>query len=186
MAFDGPGQGEMFFQVRFRPDFEQFTSAVVDYIQTRPEVDPQRIGVLGRSLGGYLAVRSAAFDHRFRACVAWGALNDLRHWDRIPELTRAGFTYIAGLEDQAQAREFYWNAVSLEGVAGKLACPLYVLHGARDTVLPGDHVERLRAAARRVPQTIVVEKEGNHCCHNLYPVVRPRMADWLAKMLAAA
>ncbi|MEA3028619.1 MAG: hypothetical protein QOF91_3904, partial [Alphaproteobacteria bacterium] len=24
---------------------------------------------------------------------------------------------------------------------------------------------------------------GNHCCHNIYSVVRPRMADWLAERL---
>ena len=149
MAFDGPGQGEMFSQVRFRPDIESFTSAVIDYLGTRHEIDAQRMGILGRSLGGYLAVRSAAFDHRLRACVAWGALNDLRHWDHIPELTRAGFVHIAGLKDQSEAREFYDEAVSLQGIAEQIACPLYVLHGAQDTVLPGDHVERLRAEIGR-------------------------------------
>ena len=182
MAFDGPGQGEMFSQVRFRPDIEAFTSAVIDYLETRPEIDSRRIGILGRSLGGYLAVRSAAYDHRIRACVAWGALNNLRHWDRIPELTRAGFAYIAGLR-MDEAKEFYGEGVTLQGIAEQVACPLYVLHGAMDTVLPGDHVEKLRAATRHVPQTFVIEPEGNHCCHNLYPIVRPRMADWLADTL---
>lgn len=183
LAFDGPGQGEMFFQVRFRADFELFTSTVVDYLHTRPEIDAGRIGILGRSLGGHLAVRSAALERRLRACVAWGSLYDLRHWDSIPELTRRGFVYIAGLADPEEAREFYRTAVDLEGVAQRMRCPLYVLHGARDEVLPGDHVERLRAATARVDQTFVVMPEGNHCCHNLYPVVRPRMADWLASKL---
>jgi hypothetical protein len=36
-----------------------------------------------------------------------------------------------------------------------------------------------------VKQTFVVMAEGNHCCHNLYPVVRPRMADWLVRKLAS-
>jgi hypothetical protein len=29
-----------------------------------------------------------------------------------------------------------------------------------------------------------VQFDGDHCCHNLYHVVRPRMADWLAERLA--
>ena len=30
-----------------------------------------------------------------------------------------------------------------------------------------------------------IPEDGNHCCHNLYAVVRPRMADWLAGRLGA-
>jgi hypothetical protein len=33
--------------------------------------------------------------------------------------------------------------------------------------------------------TFDIPEDGNHCCHNLYAVVRPRMADWLAERLDA-
>jgi hypothetical protein len=33
--------------------------------------------------------------------------------------------------------------------------------------------------------TFDIPENGNHCCHNLYAVVRPRMADWLAERLGA-
>ena len=72
-AFDGPGQGELFFDVKLGPDFERYTSAVVDHLVDRDEIDADRIGVLGRSLGGHYAPRSAAADHRFAACCAWAA-----------------------------------------------------------------------------------------------------------------
>ena len=39
-AFDGPGQGEMYFQTPIRPDFERFTSAVLDELETRDDIDP--------------------------------------------------------------------------------------------------------------------------------------------------
>lgn len=41
-TFDGPGQGEMYFQAKLRLDFHQFTSAVVDWLEKRPEVDATR------------------------------------------------------------------------------------------------------------------------------------------------
>src|SRR5581483_4192079 len=66
-AFDGPGQGELFFQVKLQPDFERYTSAVVDELEQLPELDSHRLGVLGRSLGGFYAIRSAAHDPRLRA-----------------------------------------------------------------------------------------------------------------------
>ncbi len=66
-AFDGPGQGELFFDVKLQPEFERWTSAVVDDLVTSDQIDSARIGVLGRSLGGHYALRAAATDDRFAA-----------------------------------------------------------------------------------------------------------------------
>jgi len=44
----------------------------VGYLATRPEVDPDRIGVVGVCLGGAYAVRAAAFDPRVRAVAGVG------------------------------------------------------------------------------------------------------------------
>ena len=30
----------------------------------------------------------------------------------------------------------------------------------------------------------ILEMDGDHCCHNMGPIVRPRMADWMAQRLA--
>jgi acetyl xylan esterase AXE1 len=72
LIFEGPGQGSMLFerQIPFRPDWENVITPVVDYLRTRPEVDPARIVLNGSSLGGELVVRAAAFEHRLAALVA--------------------------------------------------------------------------------------------------------------------
>jgi 2,6-dihydroxypseudooxynicotine hydrolase len=183
-AFDGPGQGEMFFQLTLQPDFEKYTSAVIDWIHTRREIDPDGIGILGRSLGGYYAIRSAVFDHRIKACVAWGPLYDMSAWDQMAGLTRLGFQYVSGQQSEAAAKAYLHDAINLRGVAGRLRCALYVLHGAKDDLIPASQIDRLdRDVQGASEKVITVEPEGNHCCHNLYPVVRPRMADWLAQKL---
>src|SRR5579864_3002903 len=56
-TFDGPGQGEYFLQRPLAPDFERYSAAVVDHLSLRKEIDSDRIGVVGRSLGGYFAAR---------------------------------------------------------------------------------------------------------------------------------
>ena len=72
LIFEGPGQGSMLFerQIPFRPDWENVITPVVDYLRSRPEVDPARIVLNGSSLGGELVVRAAAFEHRLAAVVA--------------------------------------------------------------------------------------------------------------------
>jgi dienelactone hydrolase len=72
LLFYGPGQGEMLFerQVPFRYDWENVITPVVDYLRSRPEVDPDRIVLAGSSLGGELVIRAAAFEHRLAAVVS--------------------------------------------------------------------------------------------------------------------
>jgi len=72
LAFDGPGQGAAIIEnfLPFRPDWEAVITPIVDWLQSQPGVDSQRIGIIGESLGGYLALRAATGEPRLRACVA--------------------------------------------------------------------------------------------------------------------
>lgn len=183
-AFDGPGQGEMYFHATLRPDFHRFASAVIDWLEQRPEVDAGRLGVLGRSLGGYYAVHTAAHEPRVKACVCWGVLYDLSYYDEMKDPSRRGFAFVAGFDDPDAAGGFLNEAVNLDGQAERVRCPLYALHGAQDPLIPASQVDKLRAALRDHPDLVFdMPEDGDHCCHNLYHVVRPRMADWLAEQL---
>ncbi len=72
LAFDGPGQGRAVRKqaFHFRPDWEAVVTPVVDWAVARPEVDPDRLVLYGISMGGYLAPRAAAYEHRLRVVVA--------------------------------------------------------------------------------------------------------------------
>ena len=72
LLYDGPGQGRALIKqgLVMRPDWENVVEPVVDYALTRPEVDPERIALMGISLGGYLAPRAASGEHRLAACIA--------------------------------------------------------------------------------------------------------------------
>jgi len=88
VLYDGPGQGESFFvhNLPFRPDWEKVVTPLVDYLLTRPEVDPMRIALTGWSMGGDLVARAAAFEPRLAAVVSDGGVYS--PWLAFPEELR--------------------------------------------------------------------------------------------------
>lgn len=80
LSFDGPGQPAALHNdgLPFRPDWEQVVTPVLDWLfETHPEVDSEKVALLGISMGGLLAPRAAAFEHRLAACIAVDGVYDL-------------------------------------------------------------------------------------------------------------
>jgi 2,6-dihydroxypseudooxynicotine hydrolase len=181
LAFDGPGQGETQFAMLWRKDFERAVIAAIDYLQSRPEIDRDRIGIIGRSMGGFYAPKTAALDARIKALVAWGAMYHLRNLADVPEHTLRGFLYVSASTTIEEGKGFY-ACIDLEPYAAKIACPMLVVHGGLDAITPLDNATRLVAEARGPVETLIFP-DSIHCCHDRAHVVRPAMADFLARNL---
>ncbi len=68
---DMPGNGQC--PLWYTPDADRFYSAVIDYLRSRQDVDGTRLGILGRSYGGYWGAKMAYVENkRLRAAVDWG------------------------------------------------------------------------------------------------------------------
>jgi len=184
IAIDGPGQGEALYRgLALGPDFHHAVSAVVDELTHRREIDAGRIGIIGRSLGGFLAPQAAALDKRIRACVAWGALYDLSSFDSKPPLIRDAYRFVTGSRDWEEAKQ-RTAFINLKGIAERITCPLYVVHGEKDNSVPPANAQRLVAEAQG-PAKLWLVPDSIHCNHEVAHIVRPDMADWLAKELGA-
>ena len=178
IAIDGPGQGEASCEFPIEPAYERVVTAVADYLKGRADVDPDRIGVFGVSLGGYYAARSAAYEPRVRAAVELaGPYRFDLDWDALPGPTRTTFQVRSGAASPAQARERA-AALTLEDAAARITCPLLVVHGGRDRLVPAYHAERL---AREAPGAeLMLYPDGSHGVTNHAFESRAAMADWLA------
>jgi len=199
LIVDHPGVGEA---LRLRnmsggPDTEVSAAACVDYLQTRPDVDSQRIGVMANSLGGYYAPRAAAFEKRFKCCVAWGAI-----WD-FGERTTMRLSGKGGeLSVPLWANQLMWvfgkntveeaaavaKQLTLEGVAEKITCPLLIVHGENDRQIPLWHAEKtieraVNSPRRKLKVFTLAEGGAEHCMADNSSMAVDYMADWVAEML---
>jgi 2,6-dihydroxypseudooxynicotine hydrolase len=184
LAFDGPGQGEAEYDFPIRGDYEVAVTAVIDWLETRGDVDAGRIGLWGVSLGGYYAPRACAFETRVKACISLaGPFEWLGIWDKLPELTRAAFRVRSHAQDEAAAKR---NAatLSLAGVAERIRCPIYIVSGRLDRIVPASEAERLAAAVKGPVELLIIE-DGNHVANNRPFRYRPQTADWMAEQLGA-
>jgi pimeloyl-ACP methyl ester carboxylesterase len=92
LLLDGPGQGRNLIRDNssLRPDWETVVRAAVDYLLTRPEVNPKQIVLAGWGFGGFLAPRAAAFEKRIAALIAdpglWDQEVDLKTFHLSPEV----------------------------------------------------------------------------------------------------
>jgi dienelactone hydrolase len=162
LFIDHPGVGEA---LRLRglhafPETERATTPCVDYLQTRRDIDSNRIGVIGVSLGGYYAARSAAFEKRLAACICWGG-----QWDygavTLARARRQGTAlsvsswaehaqWVFGVDTMDKVLEITAR-MKLEGIADSIECPLLVIHGEGDRQIPVSHAHKLLEAATRAP-----------------------------------
>ena len=179
---------------------EHAAGACVDYLQTRSDVDPRRIGIQGLSLGGYYAPRAAAFEKRLACCAVSGAFWDAmevvqkraaegaRYAGSVPDIDDQ-LKWVVGTDSMDDVRR--WLArVTLRDVAERITCPLLVVHGGMDRQIPVDHAQKTYDAARNSPNRRVVvlgPDDGGveHCSIDNQPLVVEICADWIADVLGA-
>ena len=181
LSMDGPGQGESGYELPIRADYDVAVTAVLDAIAGRTDVDLERIGLLGVSLGGYYAPRVLAFEPRVRAGVGLSGpyrFSDI--WDHVPPQTRETFVAksFASSDDEGRARA---AELDLSGVAERIEQPYLAITGRLDRLIPWEQTER---AAREAPNgTFLLHEDGNHGCANVPYKTRPVAADWLREQL---
>ena len=201
LIVDHPGVGAALrlHHLNSRPNTEQPAGACVDYLETRADVDPNRIGIVALSLGGYYAPRAAAFEKRFKCCVAWGAIYDFG----VAFEARVGGTNepsVPGFVDHAQwvfgvnsldEMRAMTKQMTLEKAADEITCPFLIVHGENDRQIPLWHAEKTYAAAVNSPDRELkifdlADGAAEHCGADNGSLVVDYMTDWVAERLGAS
>jgi dienelactone hydrolase len=200
LILDGPGNGE---SIRFRGltlhhETERHAGAAYDYLAGRPEFDPERIGIMALSLGGYYAPRAAAMDGRFACCVSWGPEWDYHtKWQqRLARIERGEILplsvpwehllWVFGVKTKEEAFKKL-EGFKLDGVIQKMRCPYLLVHGAGDQQAPFEHAQNMIEAAGspRKELKVFTREEGgyHHCQVDNVSIGTCYMWDWLEDVL---
>ncbi|MBI4944377.1 MAG: prolyl oligopeptidase family serine peptidase [Actinobacteria bacterium] len=199
LQVDCPGSGEAlrFGGLTARVETEDWARACVDYLQTRDDVRPDRIGLVGWSLGGYYVPRAAAFEKRLALAVAWGANHN---WGEVQKrrLEREGenpvphyWDHVLWVWGQPDVETFirYAEAVQLDGVVEQIECPFLVTHGAGDRQIPLAYAHRsyeqaVRSRKRELRVFTADEGATEHIGLDHLPHVGAFTADWVEDTFA--
>lgn len=200
LVIDQPGTGEALrlHGMTARFDSEHWASRVVDWLETREDVDARRIGLEGVSLGGYYCPRAVAFEPRFACGVAWGANHDWRDVQKrrlekegslpVPHYW-AHVQWVWGAKDIDDFMRIAEN-VHLDGVVEKIKVPFLVTHGEKDSQIPLKWAQRTYEQLVNAPKRelkVFTEREGGvqHSSFDNSINAGQYIADWVAETLGA-
>jgi dienelactone hydrolase len=184
MTVDLPGQGES--RKNFAMDQAsavRIITAALDHLVARTDVDAERLGVIGTSLGAAAAILTAATDRRIKALVEIaGFYYPTAWWDRFPPEIKEFLRYVMGAKDQEELMDLI-RPVNLQGHVKQVRCPLLVVHGMQDPIIPFSESDLIWAEAT-APRERFIFSSGDHGCVNIGEA-RPLIGDWIAEKLAA-
>ena len=189
LAIDGPGQSEALMHglTVTADNFGDAGRACLAWIDTRNDLDKDRIGVFGRSFGSYAAtVFSNSIADRLRGVVVGlpcfePGFNKI--FEEASPTYKNRFMFMAGYDDE-DAFDTFIASLDLRTRVGNLRCPFMVLGGELDELAPMRHVFDVCKQVPGPVEIVVYQNErhapGRMPSSQLGPHWYAMMADWLA------
>lgn len=196
LLLDQPGTGEALRQRDLvgTHESERWASPALDWLETRKDVDADRIGMFGLSLGGYYAPRAAAMDPRFALCAVMGANHDWGEMQKL-RMEQSGenpvphyWDHVMWVFGQTKIDDFMaWAPnMTLDGVVDLIKVPFLITHGEGDRQIPVEYAQRSFDQAMSSPDRelrifTTRDFEIEHCGADNGTVARDFITDWIAE-----
>jgi pimeloyl-ACP methyl ester carboxylesterase len=185
-SIDGPGQGESFILGAqcWPDDFDDFVHAVIAQLGEL-DFDLDRLGLVGISWGGFWIYKVAARDQRIRGLYDLGGPTRWKDWyPTLPYFLKLRYAQILKVETKEDIAA-HDPAFSFSGELQQIRCPVRIVHGGKDPVVPLSDKEKqiktLREAGTEVLPLIF--PNGDHCCTGEAATVRRDASEFFGKVL---
>jgi dienelactone hydrolase len=188
LAVDGPGQYEspLLGVYMTMKNWEDTGKACMDWLQSRKEIDPERVAMTGRSFGSFGATIAVSNEPRYRAIAVSATCFEPGFHAIFQEASptfKMRFMFMANIPDEAAFDEFR-KTLTCVGYADKINIPYLCCAGQADELSPIANTERLFKALRG-PRQLVIYQESRHSVGSgvpsaiLGPSVSTLTSDWL-------
>ena len=184
------------------PGFLADVLNAVAALQQHPLVDPQRIGMWGHSMGGYLTLRAMTVSPDIRAGVIWSGVvasypDLLCCWRRsqpfptpTPDPTRGsrGWRSWTELYGSPEQNPEFWNSISANAYLSEISGPLQLHHGTGDEDVPYEFSLNLYQEMLQLSLPVeYYQYEGdNHDLANFFSLAMTRTLEFYDRYLKNA
>ncbi len=215
LAIEGPGQGAALREqgFKFRKEWETVVTPAIDWLLDQPGVDAGRIALMGVSLGGFLAPRAAAFEHRLAALIANDGMFSFRFGDKAKAFLKVEKLFGRTMAEWVLRRVMkknsgvrwaiengcftfgagdVWDMVektsdwTLDGIVENIRCPTLVCEAEEDHFFVGQ--PKALFDALRCPKEFLLCKEedgaGEHCQFGGLAHYNHQVFTWLDQTLS--
>ena len=191
LAIDGPGQKEALTRGIHvtATNWMDAGRAVLAWLRSQPEVDPDRIAIRGSSMGSFWGTQVASIDDRLKGCAVQAVCHE-PGMDTIFNMAsptfKLRFMYMAGYEDEDEFDKFA-ETLTLEGVGEKVTCPYLAVAGEDDHLSPIEYTYDLLDTIKAPKQLLIYEGAdhgiGAASSAELGPNTQSFIANWLQQRL---
>ena len=187
LAFDGPGQAELWKDVKFDLNYYESVSTIIDWLFEHNEqykINLKKIATVGFSLGGHLAPLSAAHDKRICCTVGnsgFAQIGGIEGAKKLNPIWQRGINFMTGFDNFEEAVQHFDLDITK---APPLECPLLFFHAGRDEVMPTPkkQADTFMAWAKGEKE-LKYYPEAEHCTVDRLDEVFPYIVDWLKKQM---
>ncbi len=172
------------------PDYTIDVLNALESIKTYPGADPERIGMWGHSMGGYLTLRSMVISEDIRVGVIWAGVvasypDMVYKWNEPAADTPENFsnwrTSLAATYGTPSQNPAFWDAISANSYLSGLSGPIQLHHGTGDVEVPVEFSITLyqQLLIAGIPVELYTYENDNHNLSTAFNVAMRRTIQTL-------
>lgn len=187
--FLGHGESEGNFEFTTVSDMIDDVKAAIDFLETIPQVDSEKIALVGHGLGGMVSVIYAPADERVKALVLAGVRSHIEgflksHYseNEILEWKTIGFHHAFDHKIRKNFLEDLENHDVLESMK-KVKCPVFIITGTNDKRTPFENARELYLSCNAMKNLDIVEGADHNFTGDYRQYFLETAAAWLSARL---
>jgi len=141
--------------------------AVLNYVTKRQELNQEKIGVIGHSRGGALALIKTSQDSRIKSLVTWAAVANWKPlWGKTAgEISKKGYISFSSFKETGQLLKIDFKYDPVTNFSSKINVPTLIIHGEKDGKRTGEvplsHAKALLKSIKSRKALFVIKGAGH-------------------------